>query len=323
MPVIDLHCDTVAECLYRNEHLKENGLQIDIAKLKKEDSMLQCFAVLIPTNGAAAESGVTDPPYVFYRKAVSLYKRELEANAGELAPVRRFADIAANRAAGKISAMLTVEDAGAAIEGLPERVDELYADGVRLLTFTWNYENCLGYPNSEDPDVMGKGLKPFGLETLGRAEELGMIVDVSHLSEGGFWDVVRHAKKPFVASHSDCRALCAHPRNLSDDMLRALADKGGVAGANYYDQFLVKGGTEPVIAERVVDHIEHMVRVAGEDIPALGSDYDGIDGTVLSWKDASGTPEILKAMEKRGFSPRLIDKICYENALRLLKETLG
>lgn len=323
MPLIDLHCDTLTECLYRSGSFSENGLQIDLDKLRRADALVQCFAVFIPTHEEAAEKGVTEGPYPFYKRALAYYKKQLSENADLMAPALKYSDIEANRKAEKITSLLTVEDAGAAIEGKLERVEELYADGVRLLTFTWNYENCLGYPNSEDPAVMGKGLKPFGVETLERAEALGMIADVSHLSEGGFWDTVRFAKKPFVASHSSCRALCAHPRNLSDAMLRALADKGGAAGVNFYDRFLVKGGFSPVTPERVVDHLEHMVSVAGEDTPAFGSDYDGITGSVLSWRDVSGTPEIVKAMEKRGFTPRLIDKICYQNALRVLKDTLG
>ena len=116
----------------------------------------------------------------------------------------------------------------------------MYEKGTRLMTLTWNYENCLGYPNSRDASVMGRGLKKFGLETIEQMNGLGMLVDVSHLSDGGFWDCIRHSSAPVVASHSNVRALCDCPRNLTDEMLKALGEKGGAAGLNFYPAFLRK-----------------------------------------------------------------------------------
>src|SRR5699024_7042079 len=108
------------------------------------------------------------------------------------------------------------------------RLHEFYDAGVRLITLTWNYENAAGYPNSRDSSVMRKGLKPFGKVLIEEMNDLGMIIDVSHLSDGGFWDVARRSKKPFIASHSNARAVTSHPRNLTDEMIRAIAEKGGV-----------------------------------------------------------------------------------------------
>ena len=118
---------------------------------------------------------------------------------------------------------------GGVLNEKQERLEELYRLGIRLITLTWNYENCLGYPNSRDGEVMNRGLKAFGLEIVERMNALGMLVDVSHLSDGGFWDCIRVSRAPIIASHSNARALCGVPRNLTDDMLRALAEKGGAA----------------------------------------------------------------------------------------------
>ena len=136
-----------------------------------------------------------------------------------------------------IGALLTVEEGGV-LDGSMERLEQLFEKNVRLLTLTWNKDNCIGHPNHRDKEKNALGLTPFGFEVICRMEELGMIVDVSHLSDGGFYDVARTMKKPFVASHSNARALCGHPRNLTDDMLKLLAKHGGVAGLNFCPAFL-------------------------------------------------------------------------------------
>lgn len=133
--------------------------------------------------------------------------------------------------------MLTVED-GRMVNGSFDRLEQLAKTGVRAIALTWNFENCFGAPNSRDPKIMSKGLSAFGKEAIEAMNELGILVDVSHLSDGGFYDVAKISKKPFVATHSDCRALAAHPRNLTDDMIRLLAQKGGVSGINFAPAFL-------------------------------------------------------------------------------------
>ena len=136
-------------------------------------------------------------------------------------------------------ALLTVEEGGV-LNGNRNRLEELYQRGVRLITLTWNYENCIGYPNSRNAQEMQKGLKSFGKQMVEEMNERGMLVDVSHLSDGGFWDCIRLSKKPIIASHSNARALCAHPRNLSDEMLCALGECGGVVGLNFLSAVFTK-----------------------------------------------------------------------------------
>ena len=320
-PTADLHADTLLECFLKDLAFSENPCEIDIQKLKAGGARMQCFAAFIPTHGDAARLGIRDDGYTLFHKLTARYAAELEKNRDTLLPVLSAEDMDRALTEDKTGAMLTAEDMGAVLDGHAERLEEAYRAGVRMMTFTWNYENCLGYPNSRDADVMKRGLKPFGFEMLEAAESLGIAADVSHLSDGGFRDIAAHAKKPFAASHSCCRALCDHPRNLSDEMLRALADKGGVAGVNFFGEFLRADAPRYVTPELVTDHILHMLEVGGEDLPALGSDYDGMDST-LAWKDISGTGMLIRALEARGLSDRVIDKICFGNVRRFFREIM-
>lgn len=321
MRFIDTHCDTMGECIARSEGkvtLQNNPGHINMEKLIKGGAMAEFFAIFIPTHDSGAGKGVTLPPYDYFQFVYKAYLKELEANKDVLAPACNYDDIMANKAAGKISSVLTVED-GVPLEGKMERLEEFYQKGVRLISFTWNYENSLGFPNSKDPEIMNRGLKQFGLDCIERMNEMGMLVDVSHLSDGGFWDVVKHSKKPFIASHSCCRALCNHTRNLTDEMLRALGEKGGVVGINFASQFLNEGA-EYTDIQSVVRHMLHIRDKAGLDALGFGSDFDGITST-LEFKDYTGLPLIVDAL-KPHFTDDEIDKICSGNMLRLIRDTL-
>lgn len=321
MRFIDTHCDTMGECIARSEGkvtLQNNPGHINMEKLIKGGAMAEFFAIFIPTHDSGAGKGVTLPPYDYFQFVYKAYLKELEANKDVLAPACNYDDIMANKAADKVSSVLTVED-GVPLEGKMERLEEFYQKGVRLISFTWNYENSLGFPNSKDPEIMNRGLKQFGLDCIERMNEMGMLVDVSHLSDGGFWDVVKHSKKPFIASHSCCRALCNHTRNLTDEMLHALGEKGGVVGINFASQFLNEGA-EYTDIQSVVRHMLHIRDKAGLDALGFGSDFDGITST-LEFKDYTGLPLIVDAL-KPHFTDDEIDKICSGNMLRLIRDTL-
>ena len=321
MRFIDTHCDTMGECIARSEGkvtLQNNPGHINMEKLIRGGAMAEFFAIFIPTHDSGAGKGVTLPPYDYFQFVYKAYLKELEANKDVLAPACNYDDIMANKAAGKVSSVLTVED-GVPLEGKMERLEEFYQKGVRLISITWNYENSLGFPNSKDPEIMNRGLKQFGLDCIERMNEMGMLVDVSHLSDGGFWDVVKHSKKPFIASHSCCRALCNHTRNLTDEMLHALGEKGGVVGINFASQFLNEGA-EYTDIQSVVRHMLHIRDKAGLDALGFGSDFDGITST-LEFKDYTGLPLIVDAL-KPHFTDDEIDKICSGNMLRLIRDTL-
>lgn len=324
--IVDLHCDTISE-IYKNKgiSLKENDLMIDINKLKKSDVLLQCFAMFTYLKEV-------NSPYKYVNELIDLYEQEIEKNSFDIAFAKSYSDIQKNKESNKISAVLTIEE-GEAIEGSIENLIHFYNRGVRMITLTWNFENCIGFGNKriiEDGECVGyipdkvNGLKPFGFEVVEKMEELGIIVDVSHLSDAGIYDIIDIAKKPFVASHSNARTICNHPRNLTDDMIKKMANKGCISGLNFYPEFLSKNFSNrerKAYIDDTIDMLKYMVNVGGSEFVALGSDYDGFSD-ILEWKDAGGTGCLTDAMEREGFSASLIENITYKNALRIIKEVV-
>ena len=190
------------------------------------------------------------------------------------------------------------------------------------MSLTWNYENSVAYPTSEDPEIMKKGLKPFGLEAIARMNELGMIIDVSHLNDAGIFDVLKHSKKPIVASHSNARGLCNHRRNLTDEMLKLLGENGGLTGLNYCAPFMSEEAAKNnmTTCDDIVRHALYIKNKAGIDAVAFGSDFDGI-GNELDFGDYSGMPKVIAALEKH-FTADEIEKICWKNAYRVIGESM-
>lgn len=316
MSLIDLHCDTFWQIDENStKQLYKNDLCVDIKKLQQADSVAQFFAcfIYITQEGDMRYAGS-------YEKALRMIKRareEFSQNENDLVLATNYEQLKGNIEEGKISAFLTIEEGGI-LEGKLERLEELYGLGIRLMTLLWNYENCIGFPNSRDDRIMSSGLTAFGFEVIERMQSLGMLIDVSHLSDGGFYDVTRHAKRPFVASHSNARALCNHPRNLTDHMIKTLAEAGGVAGINFYPYFLQPTGV--ATAEDLVNHICHMMNVGGEEVVAIGTDFDGFDEGTLDMRHIGEIDRLLNAMKRRGITERQIDKIFCENALRVIRE---
>ena len=315
LKIIDLHCDTILGCYTENKHLRNYPGHISAEKLKMGGSLAQCFALFIPTHDSGVQHfGEERDAWEVYKELLQCYRKNIAACADIIRPALSSADIQKNREAGYISSILTIED-GVVIDSRMERLEEVFLDGVRLITLTWNYENCIGFPNSPDCELhTKKGLKPFGFEAVERMNELGIIIDVSHLSEAGFYDVAQHSKKPFAASHSCCRALENHPRNLTDDQLRMIGDTGSIVGINFYDVFL---GAKPgyTTVEDIIRHMVHAKNKAGIESIAVGSDMDGIESS-LEFGDYSGFPQLLAAME-RIFTDDEIDRICEKNFLRV------
>lgn len=355
MRVIDMHCDTICELVSRKargktEGLRENKGHVDLARMRESHYMLQNFAlfVMLEKDG--------DP----WERVCCLHRRymeELERNQDILAPVLRFSDIARNEAAGKISAMLTVEEGGVC-KGELGKLRQLHEMGVRMLTLTWNYRNEIGCPNF-NPELkkrMGQartewrnaptddsyraareafeafyhtpnveeGLSEKGREMVAEMERLGMIPDVSHLSDQGFYDVLEATGKPFVASHSNARAVCPCVRNLTDDMIRKLSERGGIMGLNFCADFLEEkpfGVKNPGTIASVVRHAKHIAAVGGMDVLGLGSDFDGID-TNEELPGVQGMERLWDALHKEGFGEGDLDKIFYRNVLRVYQDTI-
>ncbi len=333
---IDMHCDTLSEIWRGNaQSLECNGLCVDLERLKKAGAKTQFFACFV--NAAGSGSDVWERAWKNVLEMTELARSSegeqlhFIREAGEVEggnPINPVCPPVPEQEFSGIKGILTVEEGGV-LNGKMERLDELYRRGIRLITLTWNYENCIGSPNSLDPQVMERGLKPFGIQVVERMNELGMIIDVSHLSDGGFWDCIRCSRTPIVASHSNARSLCSHPRNLTDEMLRALGNKGGVAGVNFYSAFLrEKDGTgESVRAglEDIVRHMRRMMDQAGEDAVALGTDFDGFETEALPEKirGVQDMDLLWEAMRQSGITSRQIDKIAYGNVSRIMKEVFS
>lgn len=335
---IDMHCDTLSEIWRGNaQFLAHNGLCVDLERLKKAGAKTQFFACFVNASGSGgnvweqAWKDVLEMTEIAHSSEGEEF--HLVRDTGELEDGNRMNPMEIPAAEPEqgfpgICGILTVEEGGV-LNGKIERLEKLYRRGIRLITLTWNYENCIGSPNSQDPQAMERGLKPFGIRTVERMNELGMIIDVSHLSDGGFWDCIRYSRTPIVASHSNARSLCPHPRNLTDEMLRALGNKGGVAGVNFYSAFLRKkdgtGESARAGLEDIVRHMRWMMDQAGEDAVALGTDFDGFEKEALPEKirGVQDMDLLWEAMKQSGITSRQIDKIAYGNVSRIMKEVFS
>lgn len=331
MKIVDMHCDTIAALWQQKAEgedvcsLRENSGHVDLMKLKSSGYLLQNFALFVDKKSCS-------DPWERVQQLYTLYQKETEKNSDLLGRALCFADMEKNRKEGKISALLTVEEGGVC-KGEIEKLCKLYEQGVRMMTLTWNYPNEIGFPaldGSKEKNLYPKerkqtrGLTKKGREFVCKMEELGMIVDVSHLSDAGFYDVLDIAEKPFVASHSNARAVCPCVRNLTDDMIRKLAEKGGVMGLNFCADFLQQpsgGDLNFGTVGAIVEHARHIVRVGGIEVLGMGSDFDGIP-THGELTDAGKMNLLYEALGAGGFSERERDKIWGENVLRVYREVL-
>lgn len=313
MPIIDFHCDTIMKLMDKKRGilLKENNICVDICKLQKAGSLAQFFALFVELEE------VTDP-LEYCLLMVDKFYEEMEKNSKDIALATNYNELMENANKGIISAFLTIEEGGV-LKGKIEQLRNFYRLGVRLITLTWNFPNEIGFPN-KDEEHRNKGLTSFGLEVVSEMNRLGMIIDVSHLSDGGFYDVAKYSKKPFVASHSNARTISNHPRNLTDDMIRILAEKGGIMGINFEKHFL--GHNDLSRLEDMVSHITHIRNVGGIDCISIGSDFDGISSRGLEIKNIGEIEKLSIALKKNNFSDEEVEKIFYKNALRVIKDIL-
>lgn len=329
MTIADMHCDTIFEIWGSRktdspQQLSRNHLHMDIQKMKKADYMIQNFAMY-------TDLKKEPDPFACVLELINVFQDEMEKNKNDIRVIRTYDEILANEKQGKMSALMTIEEGGCC-KGEIENLETLYRLGARMMTLTWNYPNELANPNifMEDKPVTengfhvfdgSKGLTQKGFLFIERMEELGMIIDVSHLSDAGFWDIVNNTERPFVASHSNARALCGHCRNLTDDMIRTIAERGGVVGLNYYGCFLNETNDSHSHVSRMVAHARHMLNVGGSECLGLGSDFDGISGE-LEIQDCSQMHKLVEEFERQHFTNTEIENILYRNVMRVYKEML-
>lgn len=296
---------------------------VDFSRMQQGGAMAQFFAMFLPPVGAEKMMGLDKPidDEDYLAKLSSALKRNIAENSDIIGFATNADELEANEKAGKMSAFLTIED-GRSVNGSMDNLQRYYDMGVRLISLTWNFKNCFGFPNSKDPKIMAEGLTDFGKDAVVRMQELGMLVDVSHLSDGGFMDVAKLAKVPFIASHSNCRTLSPHQRNLTDEMIKILADKGSVAGINFGPEFLNADVTcKDSTNELIVKHIKHFIHIGSTDCVGLGSNFDGIGGN-LEVGSSDKVPMIWDLLHKKGISDDVIEKIAWKNHFRVIKEAM-
>jgi membrane dipeptidase len=233
----------------------------------------------------------------------------------------RAADIEAAQKKGKIAALIGLEG-GHAIENSVRLLGSYYALGARYMTLT--HVNTNDWADScgdlNNPKVQHhNGLTELGREVIGEMNRLGMLVDIAHVSDKTFWDVLEVSRAPIFSSHSSCRALCEDLRDMTDEMVRALARKGGIIQINFNPGFLTKRKSPPANLADVVAHIDHAVKLAGVEAVGIGSDFDGIEQTPVGLEDVSKFPSLTRALLEKGYSASDIRKIYGGNTLRLLR----
>ncbi len=245
---------------------------------------------------------------------------------GALNVCRSADDIRSALANDQIAAIFHIEGAEAIDPDL-HTLEVLYQAGLRSIGPVWSRETIFGhgvpfrYPSS--PDI-GPGLSDHGLRLVRRCNELGIMIDLSHLNAAGFWDVARHSVKPLVATHSNAHAICPHSRNLTDDQLAAIRESDGMVGLNFAVAFLRDDGRmlADVPLEQMLRHLDHLIEKLGEDRVGLGSDYDGavVPQDLVT---CAGLPKLRQAMARHGYSDALMTKLCHANWLRVLQKTWG
>ena len=309
-PVFDLHCDTalalLGEDLTEAGSLRRNQYHIDLERAGKLPGYVQCFACF--TTPFMTQWHQKDPTVIF-EKEIETVMREMYYNADLISQIHRVSDIEKNYKAGKMSAILTIE--GPAGFGFnPAMLENLHQIGFRITTLGWNEQNPLCGSHKT-----GGGLTDLGREYVKEAQRLGMIIDVSHISDEAFWDIMKITEKPVIASHSNSRSVCPVSRNLTDDMFREICQSGGVAGFNMCAPFV---GDDPDL-DTAADHFVHFLEHGGEKHVALGGDLDGCDVLPKGFEGVQDYPKLADKLLERGLGEDLVYDIFWNNAMEVMR----
>lgn len=321
----DAHCDTVYRCMETGEasaleygesreeqrryyaasgHLRKNGGHIDLERGRQFRRCAQFFALFHDAAEAPA-----DGMWAQCQRMHDFFLREMADNADIARHCRTGAEVDEAVAQGKVAALLSIEGADL-IDCDVHRIETVAGWGVRLLNPVWNRANVLSGTNAEEPE---RGLSAEGRDFIRVMEEYGIYPDVSHLSDAGFWDLVRMARRPIIASHSNARAICPHRRNLTDDQFRAIRDLGGVVGLNLYLHFVGESTMDALVA-----HVEHFLALGGEKTLCLGGDMDGCEALAGGMTGMQDMPKLYDALKARGYGEALLEDIFWNNLRRLI-----
>lgn len=309
-PIFDLHCDTALALLGNNYaqcgSLQKNELHIDLERASSLPGYAQCFACFTTT----ADTGCPISPIDCFERELATVMREVEKNRDKICQAFSASDVEANKDAGLMSAILTIEGpAGFGFD--PALLEDLYNVGFRITTLGWNEKNPL-----TGSHVTGGGLTDLGREYVKEAQRLGMIVDVSHISDEGFFDILDITNAPIIASHSNSRSIWNCSRNITDEMFVEICRVGGVIGLNAYTAFLGEQAT----LETMCDHVKHFLDLdpTGKHI-AFGGDLDGCETLPDGFNGVQSYPALIDVMLRRGFDRGTIYDICWNNAMEVMK----
>lgn len=310
-PVFDLHCDTalalLGETVNEAGALRKNDLHIDLERASSLGGYAQCFACFTTPWEKLPEG--TTVTQLFEREMVTVL-REVEKNQDLISLAYSPAEIEENRKNGKMSAILTIEGP-AGFDFDPALLEDLYKIGFRITTLGWNEKNVLCGSHKT-----GGGLTDLGKEYVFEAQRLGMLIDVSHISDEAFWDIMKITQGPVIATHSNSRAVHNVSRNLTDDMFQAICQTGGVAGLNMYTDFLGENAT----LETVCDHVEHWLGLGGGKHIALGGDLDGCESLPAGFAGVQDYPKLAQALLNRGISEQIVQDIYWNNAMGVMEK---
>jgi membrane dipeptidase len=315
MFICDCHCDTLTELYNKNASLYENEQHFDIKRQIALGGGLQFCAIYVPTEVFRYQGGLRYTLCLLDKYNQEIKK--LHENGIDVLQVRTAED-AGNVLKHKAATLLAIEEGGA-IDGSLEALRCLYELGVRAMTLTWSNRNDIADGINEE--ATGSGLTLFGKQVVAEMNRLGILVDVSHISTAGFWSVIETSTKPIIATHSNAKSLCSHPRNLNDEQIKALAQNGGLAGITFAGQFLEEDWHNACI-ESVYKHIDYMLNLIGnDDHIGFGSDFDGISHPPYNIQGVQDYKPLIEYLSKY-YSDKTINKITHQNVINLLQKVL-
>ncbi|GGG11754.1 dipeptidase [Paenibacillus abyssi] len=308
--IADFHCDVLSKMLVDDSidfgQADSDRLDVTYARLIKAQAVLQTFAIYIPEQMELGMRPILRSIDLFYRKVLNYPRMKLVRSAGDLELSLQH---------GQIGALLSLEGVGGLMEDLTN-LRILFYLGVRALGLTWNHANWAADGVMEPRQG---GLTRKGRSLVRNCNEMGILLDVSHLTDRGFWELVDESEAPFIASHSNARSICDHPRNLTDEQIRAIIAMDGRIGITFVPWFVNK--PQPAVIDDVLRHVEHVCALGGEQQLMLGSDYDGIDRHVVGLSHPGENVNLIEALQKH-YNETLVASFTYQNAVRFLKTNL-
>jgi len=307
MNYFDLHCDTISECYNAKEGLYKNNMQLSIEKGKEIEHWIQTYAIWM------SDELSDEKAYDYFNKVYGYFIEQMNALKDVISFCKCHKEVEETLSQKKRVALLSIEGSRALGSHI-ERVQEFYDKGVRMMTLTWNGKTAVADGCMlEEAD----GLTEFGKCVVKKMEELGMLIDVSHLAEKGFWDVTKTVSGPFIATHSNSKTICNHPRNLTDEQFRVFVERKGLVGMNFYPLFINNTMTGKI--EEILPHIDHFLSLGGEEVIAMGSDFDGAKMPV----DMRGIQDVdyLYQLLVKRYGKKLADQFYFENAMNFIRRT--